>query len=260
MPGPEIKIYLDKIKSNTSVVVDYCRKKGILVTGVTKSTCGMPLVARAMLDGGVTSIGESRIENMRRLRYSGINAPMMMLRIPPFSQVNEIVEYADISLNSELPIIKSLSEAAIKRGKIHKILLMIDLGDLREGIWPSDLLEITREVVDLKGIRIAGVGTNLTCFGGVLPSEANMNALVGYAELIEKTFGLKMDIISGGNSSSIPLLMEGKMPERVNHLRIGEAIVLGKETVNGTVCPGCTDDAFLLSAEIIELKRNLQCL
>ena len=256
MAGPEILVDIKKVRENTKTLVDFCKNRGISVTGVTKVTCGMPLVGQAMLEGGVVSIGESRIENIERLRSSGINAPIMMLRIPPLSQVDEIVTTVDISLNSEFPVIRSLSEAAVRKGKVHKIILMVDLGDLREGIWPTDLMAVTREVIDLKGVKIAGLGTNLTCFGGVLPSRKNMNELVGYAEAIEETFKVKMDIISGGNSSSLPLLMEGDMPSRVNHLRLGESILLGRETVKGTVWPGCHHDAFQLSAEVIELKKK----
>jgi len=256
MAGPEIIVDIQKIRENTKTLVDFCSSKGIAVTGVTKVTCGMPLVGQAMLDGGVVSLGESRIENIQRLRSSGINAPIMMLRIPPLSRIDEIVTTVDISLNSEFSVIESLSEASVKKGKVHKIILMVDLGDLREGIWPSDLMDITREVIDLKGVKIAGIGTNLTCFGGVLPSRKNMNELVGYADKIEETFGLNLEIISGGNSSSLPLLMEGGMPRQVNHLRLGESIVLGRETVNGTLWPGCFHDAFQLAAEVIELKKK----
>lgn len=256
MAGPEIRIDINKIRENTRTLVNFCNSKGIAVTGVSKVTCGMPLVARAMLEGGAVNIGESRIENIQRLRSSGINAPIMMLRIPPLSGVDEIVTSVDISLNSELSVIGSLSEAALRKGKIHNIILMVDLGDLREGIWPSDLMEICREVIELKGIKISGIGTNLTCFGGVLPSRKNMNQLVGYAEKIEENFGLEMQIISGGNSSSLPLLMEGGMPGRINHLRLGESITLGRETVKGTLWPGCHADAFQLSAELIELKQK----
>ncbi len=256
MGGPELLVDIKKVLNNTKVLVSFCQSKGITVTGVTKVTCGMPLVGQAMLAGGVISLGDSRIENIQRLRSSGINAPIMMLRIPPLSRTQEIVTTVDISLNSELSVIRSLSEAAVKKGKVHKVVLMVDLGDLREGIWPSDLMDITREVLDLRGVKIAGLGTNLSCFGGVIPTRENMTQLVGYAEKIEETFDLELEIISGGNSSSLPLLAEGGMPKRVNHLRLGESIILGRETVNGSIWPGCYHDAFRLSAEVIELKKK----
>ncbi len=256
MAGPIISVDLEKIEKNAKTLVALCQKNNITITGVTKVTCGMPQVARAMIRGGVTSIGESRIENIHRLRASGINKPYMLLRIPPLSGVDEIVASVDISLNSELSIIQKLSQAAEKRGLIHNILLMIDLGDLREGIWPDDLIPIVHEVVSMRGIKIIGLGTNLTCYGGIIPTRENMQALVDYAKQIESRFNLKLKYISGGNSSSLNLLANNKMPKEINHLRIGEAILLGRETVNREKWPGTCQDAFILSAEVIELKEK----
>ncbi|TIW30185.1 MAG: alanine racemase, partial [Mesorhizobium sp.] len=80
MSGPQVAIDLGCIERNARTVVDRCALSGIKVFGVTKGTCGMPQVARAMLRGGVAGIAESRFENIRRLRDSGINAPIMLLR------------------------------------------------------------------------------------------------------------------------------------------------------------------------------------
>ncbi|MQY76145.1 MAG: alanine racemase, partial [Spirochaeta sp.] len=256
MSGPILTVDLQKIEKNARAVVSICREHNITVAGVTKATCGMPQVARAMFRGGIQEIGESRLENIHRFRASGINCPLILLRIPPLSEVDEIVASVDISLNSELSVIKGLSVAAERRGIVHEIILMLDLGDLREGIWPDDLMPMAREIVELSGVRIVGIGTNLTCFGGVIPTSENMGALVEYARALEDRFSLKLRYISGGNSSSLPLLASGKMPEAVNHLRIGEAILLGRETVHRNPWPGTFQDAFLLSSELIELKEK----
>jgi predicted amino acid racemase/arginase family enzyme len=254
--GPIITIDLEKIKQNAKVITDFCGEYGIDVIGVTKVTCGIPSVARAMLEGGVVGIGESRLENINRLRASGINQPITLLRIPPLSGVDEIVASVDISLNSELPVIKELSLAADRRGKVHDIILMVDLGDLREGIWPDALVSFTREVVELPGVKIRGLGTNLTCHGGILPSETNMQMLVDLAHRIEEVFQIRLDIISGGNSSSLDLLRRGKMPKEINQLRLGESIMLGRETAFGKLWPGTSTDAFILKAELIEIKEK----
>ena len=256
MSGPVITVNLKKIENNTRIIVDFCGKYGIDVIGVSKVTCGMPSVARAMIAGGVKGIGESRIENINRLRMSGINHPVTLLRIPPLSGVDEIVNSVDISLNSELSAIKELSRAADKKGKVHGVILMLDLGDLREGIWPDDLIKIATETVRLSGVKLAGLGTNLTCYGGVLPSEKNMLMLVDYAHRIEDSLDIKLDIISGGNSSSLDLIRQGKMPKEINQLRIGEAIMLGRETAYGKTWPGTSFDAFTLEAELIEIKSK----
>jgi predicted amino acid racemase/arginase family enzyme len=254
--GPYITIDLNKIEHNSRRITALCKKNGIEVCGVTKVTCGMPPVAKAMLRGGVACIGESRMKNIHRLKANGVATEFTLLRIPPLSAVDDIVTSVNMSLNSELPVIQALSEAALRRGLVHNIMIMVDLGDLREGVWPDDLLPMVREVVELPGIRIAGLGTNLSCYGGVKPSPKNMNQLVDHARRIETAFGIKLRYISGGNSSSLNLIAAGKMPRAINHIRIGEGILLGRETVNRDAWPGTFQDAFLLRAEIIELKEK----
>ncbi len=256
MSGPCLSIELELLRQNSAQMVELCRDRGISVTGVTKVSCGMPPVARALIDGGVTSIGESRMENIYRLRASGISAPVMLLRIPPLSAVEEIVTSVDVSLNSELSVIEALSGAAADRGLVHKIILMVDLGDLREGIWPEDLVPLANRVVDLPGVKIVGLGTNLTCYGGILPTAENMNTLASYADLLEKKFPINLEWISGGNSSALPLLLKGKMPSRINNLRIGEAIMLGRETAFGKKLAGFSGNVFSLKAELLEKKEK----
>lgn len=255
MPGPQVTIDLARIERNARTVVETCRAAGIGVFGVTKGTCGMPQVARAMLRGGVIGIGESRFENIRRLRASGIDCPIMLLRSPPLSRIEEVVVSVDISLNSELATIEELSRVAERMGRVHDIMLMIDLGDLREGIWPSDLIPTVDKVIGLPGVRIAGLGTNLTCFGAVLPTQENIGQLVGYAQKLKDQFGIDLDYVSGGNSSSLPLLLAHRMPSGISNLRIGEAILQGgRDTFLDAPWEALERDAFLLSGELLEVK------
>jgi predicted amino acid racemase/arginase family enzyme len=255
MSGPTITIDLERIERNARTVVAECAKSGIEVFGVTKCTCGMPQVARAMLRGGVTGIGESRFENIRRLRASGIDCPILLLRSPPLSRIEEVIATVDVSLNSELAIIEELSRVAGRMSKIHDIVLMVDLGDLREGIWPDDLIPIVEKVLALPNVRIAGLGTNLTCFGAILPTEENLGALLAHARELERRFGLKLRTISGGNSSSLPLLLAGRMPAGINHLRIGEAILQGgRDTFLDRPWAALDRDAFRLTGELLEVK------
>ncbi len=256
MQHPYLTIDLDKIEHNARTIVGLCRQHGIAVTGVTKVTCGNPDVAQAMLRGGVSSIGESHIENIRRMRAAGIATSYVLLQIPPLSGVEEVIEAADVSLNSELAVLEGLSAAACRRGRIHEVILMVDLGDLREGIWPAELVPFVRQALGLRGIRIKGLGTNLACFGAVAPSADNMNQLVELASEIERTFGLTLEWVSGANSSGLELIASARMPKRVNHARMGEAILLGRETIHRRPWPGTFQDAFLLHTEILELKKK----
>jgi predicted amino acid racemase len=253
---PYLTIDLDKIEHNARAVVALCTQHRIAVTGVTKGVCGQPEVARAMLRGGVASIGESHIENIERLKAAGVATSFMLLRLPPLSEVDTVVEVADVSLNSELAVLAALSQAAERRGRIHDVIVMVDLGDLREGVWPGDLVPFLREAAGFQGVRVRGIGTNLACFGAVAPSAENMSQLVELARAAERTLDVALDYISGANSSGIELIASGRMPKPVNHARIGEAILLGRETVHRRPWPGTFQDAFRLHAEVLELQRK----
>ncbi len=255
MDGPQVTIHLDTIEHNARVVTQKCRAAGIDVFGVTKGTCGMPQVARAMLRGGVVGLAESRFENIRRLRESGIDQPIMLLRSPPLSRVEEVIRSVDVSLNSELGVLREISRVAERMGRVHEVILMVDLGDLREGIWPSDLEAAVDEVMELPGVRLAGLGTNLTCFGAIIPTQKNLGELVAHAAAIEARHGVKLIYVSGGNSSSLPLLLAGRMPKGVNNLRIGEAILKGgRDTFLEEPWADLDRDAFHLTVELLEVK------
>jgi predicted amino acid racemase len=255
MSGPQITIDLARIEKNARVITGRCAEEGIKVFGVTKGTCGMPHVARAMLRGGVVGLAESRFENIRRLRDSGIDCPIMLLRSPPLSRAEDVVRTVDISLQSELTTIREISRVAERMGRRHDIILMIDLGDLREGIWPSDLLPTLDEIMKLGGVRVAGIGTNLSCLGAIIPTRENLSQLEAHAYKVERITGLPLDWVSGGNSSSLPLLLAGGMPKGINNLRIGEAILQGgRETFLEQPWEALDQGAFQLSGELLEVK------
>ncbi|WP_439625057.1 alanine racemase [Shinella sp.] len=257
MSDPQISIDLARIEKNARTVVDLCRQSGITPFGVTKGTCGMPQAARAMLRGGMAGIAESRFENIRRLRDAGIDCPIMLLRSPPLTRVEELVRTVDISLQSELQLMREISRVAERLGRVHDVILMIDLGDLREGIWPSDLIPTVEAVLELPGVRIAGVGTNLTCFGAIIPTQENLTQLVAHAYKVESITGRPLDWVSGGNSSSLPLLLAGGMPQGVNNLRIGEAILQGgRDTFLTDPWDALDRDAFELTGELLEVKTK----
>lgn len=251
---PLLRINLEKLRKNTQIIVNLCEKRNIKVVGITKVFCAIPEVAETMVKSGVETLGDSRIRNLKKLRH--IPVPKMLLRIPMKSEVEEVVKYADISLNSEIDTIKNLSEEAKKQRKIHEIILMVDLGDLREGILKEDIFSTVEQIVKLEGIKLRGIGTNLTCYGSVIPTPDILEELVEIKNSINKRFNLDLDIVSGGNSSSLYLVQNGLIPRGITQLRIGEAIVLGRETAFGDKIPHTYDDVFVLEAQIVELKEK----
>lgn len=251
---PKLSVHLDRLKLNATHLKNECAKYGIETMAVTKVFCGDPILAQAMIDSGITILADSRVSNLAKLL--DLKATKVLLRLPMKSQAEEVVKYVDVSLNSEIETLKALSQAAQKQNKVHEVLLMTDLGDLREGVLPEDLVPLAKAVQVLPNIKIKGIGVNLTCYGGVMPDENNLGQLVDLAKEVESTCGIQLEWISGGNSSSLYLLDQGKMPKQINNLRLGEAIVLGRETAFGDCIENTRTDAFVLHAELIELKEK----
>lgn len=252
MSLPELTVDLIKIRDNTRAVITLAAPFGIEIVGVTKSFLGEPRIAAAMLEGGIRVLADSRLENLTRLRQAFPLVPLMLLRLPALSQTKDVVDVADISLNSDLTVLKSLSEAAVRLGKTHGVILMVDLGDLREGVWPSAVPELFKQAAKLPGIQMRGIGVNMACYGGVIPTRENMIQLLDLAKKSEKLTGIAMEIVSGGNSAALPLLLNKQIPTGINQLRIGEGIVLGRETTERNIVPGAFTGAFVLRAEVIE--------
>ncbi|WP_457750626.1 alanine racemase [Thermococcus sp.] len=250
---------LEKVKNNTEVIVNLASKYGISVTGVTKGVCGDPSVATAMVEGGVSSLADSRIENIKRLRIGGIrDIEIGLLRPPMLSEVRDVVEYTDWSINTELSTLKKLSDVAMEHGKVHKVLLLVEMGERRDGILPEELDGFIETALTYEGITINGMAMNLTCLTGVIPTRKKINEFDSIVTHVEDTFGIKLNVVSGGNSANIPLLLRGEHPpnSRINNIRVGEAILLGRDTVKRNVIPGASPDAFKIRAEIIEAKKK----
>ncbi|MEZ5578527.1 MAG: alanine racemase [Candidatus Competibacteraceae bacterium] len=120
------------------------------------------------------------------LREMGVDVPLLLLRLPTLSRVAEVVRVADMSLVSSLVTIKALAGAARSEGRCHRGILMVDVGDLREGVWPDRAVEIVRSTKGLSGFELVGLGCNLACFGGVMPTPENIGQLVALREICRR--------------------------------------------------------------------------
>ncbi len=253
---PRLEIYPHRVEENARAVVGLCHKAGIQTACVTKVTSAHPAVVTALVAGGADMIADSRILNLQSMVNTGLSVPLMLLRIPAPSRAADVVRCADYSLNSSVETIELLSEAAQFLKVKHHVVIMVDLGDLREGIWPDRAAEVVCEAAKLPNIEVAGLGCNLACYGGVIPSVENMQRLIEIREICRKASGLDLNLLSGGNSANLPLLLDGTLPKEINHLRIGEAIVLGRNVIDRSPLPGTRQDTFKIYAEVVEVERK----
>lgn len=257
---PRVTIDLKKLRNNIDRTVEKCQAQGVHVAGIIKGCTGIPACVKEFDESQCKFIGSSRLEQLRDLHSQGVKKPLMLIRIPMMSELSDVIAITDISLNSEVETLKALNEEATKQGRFHRVILMVDLGDLREGFWDKTQLVETAKLVEkeLASLELLGIGTNLGCYGSISATKEKMEELIACAEKIEGEIGRKLEYISGGGTTSLPRIFDEDMPERINLLRIGEGILLAKDLKDlwNYNMDYAYQNVFTVEAEIIEVKEK----
>ncbi len=251
-----VLINLEALQHNLGAIAAWMHTQDASWTVVTKVLCGHQDTLRALQAMGVRSMGDSRLENLRAIERVIPDFESWYLRVPDLTSVSDVVDLADVSLNSEIRVIEALNEEARKRDKVHGVVIMIELGDLREGILPGSLIGFYEHVFRLSHIEVKGIGANLGCLAGAVPTVDQFMQLVLYRELLELKFRHSLRLISAGSSAVLPLVLDKQLPRPINHFRIGEAIFLGTDLLKGGILPGLRGDGIVLETEIAEIKKK----
>lgn len=256
----ELIIHSERIKQNIKDLSDFFKSNNIEWSLVTKVFSGDKTFLKTILTKDVikniNSVGDSRLTSLRNLR--AVNPDLRTIYIKPPAEVyaDEVVEYADISLNSSLSTIEALNQAAKKQNKVHQIIIMIELGELREGVRRDDIIDFYEKVFNLSNIDVIGIGSNLGCMYGVEPTYDKLLQLSLYKELISAKFNKELKYVSGGTSITLPLIENKVVPKEINHFRIGEAAFFGLSPLENKQFENLHTETFEFYANIIELKEK----
>jgi predicted amino acid racemase len=223
---------------------------------VVKMLCGNRMFLEPLLDLISNDVCDSRLSNLKIIKQLSPGTQTIYIKPPAKRLARSIVAFADVSFNTEIETLKLLSKEAVKQRKLHKVILVIELGELREGIMGINFLKFFEEVMHLPGIHIIGIGANLNCFNGILPDREKMELLISYKKLVEKQFTIALPYVSGGSSVTVPLLFSDEIPIGINHFRVGETLFFGTDVYHNTFIDGMENDVFTLTAEIIELREK----
>jgi predicted amino acid racemase len=204
----------------------------------------------------IDSVGDSRLTSLKNLKEVNPGMRTIYIKPPAKMYADDIIKYADISLNSSFTTIIALNNSAKKLNKIHQIIIMVELGELREGIKRTELISFYEKVFKLSNIDIIGIGSNLGCMYGVEPSYDKLLQLSLYKELISAKFNKNLKYVSGGTSITLPLIENNSVPKDINHFRIGEAIFFGVSPLDNKQFKELSIDAFEFTANIIELEEK----
>lgn len=256
----ELVVNTDKIISNIKSINSFLSEKNVQWSLIPKVLCGNEDVLSVILDKKVVkdihSIGDSRISNLRAVKNVNKDLVTMYIKPPAIPLVPEIVEVADISLNTSIDTIKAIEDECIKQDKFHKVIIMIEMGELREGVMRDKVVEFYEYIFNLTRVEVIGIGTNLGCMYGIEPTYDKLIQLSLYKELIEAKFKKKMEVVSGGSSINLPMLNSGRIPKNINHLRIGEAVFFGTSPLDEKQFMDLHTDVFVYKGNIIEMEEK----
>lgn len=256
----ELIIHTKNIQYNIKYLSDYFKSHNITWSLITKVFSGDKEFLNNILTDDIIqkidSIGDSRLTSLKNLKSVNPNMQTIYIKPPAKIYTDDVIKYATISLNSSFTTIVALNEAAKKADKIHQIIIMVELGELREGVQGTELMKFYESVFELSNIEVIGIGSNLGCMYGVLPSYDKLLQLSLYKELISAKFNKKLKYVSGGTSITLPLIENQTIPKDINHFRVGEAIFFGLSPLNNKAFKGLSVDTFEFCANIIELEEK----
>ncbi len=251
---PILKINVEGINKNIKIIKELCQQNDIKLSVVVKVLSGYEEVVNKLNFDYIDSLSDSRISNLKK--YQDLKIEKWLIRIPSFDEIEDVIKYSDVSFNSSLETIILLNEEAKRQNKIHKVILMYELGDLREGVDQDKLMGIIKEIKALSNIKIYGLGANLTCYGGVEPTMENTDELYMVAKELEKKNNISFDIITGANSSSYKLLSNGTLKDKMNYVRFGESVFLGLIPGYYEKIEELNQNNFIVEAQIVELEKK----
>ncbi|MCF8223072.1 MAG: alanine/ornithine racemase family PLP-dependent enzyme [Bacteroidales bacterium] len=251
-----IEFNTTKLKHNFDYLENLFESNNIKWAIVSKLLCGEKSYLEEIINLGVKKICDSRVTNLKVIKSIDKNIETIYIKPPAKRSIKSIVRFADISFNTEYYTIKLLSEEAQRQKKTHKIMIIIETGELREGVLAEDFLDFYEKVFELPNIEVVGIGTNLSCLYGVLPNRDKLIQLSLYEQLVEAKFNKNIPFVSGGSSVTIPLILNNTLPRGINHFRVGETLFLGTNVYDNSRYRNMKNDVFKLFAEVIEVSEK----
>ena len=251
-----VKLYRSELRHNFEFLDKLFKQNNVKWGITTKLLCGSKGFLEEVINLGIGEVHDSRISNLKVIKEIDPDTITIYIKPPPKDAIPDVIRYADISLNTELSTLHELSDEAMRQDRVHKVIIMIEMGDLREGVMRDDLLNFYEKVFQLPGIEVVGLGTNLNCLHGVMPDGDKLIQLALYKQIIELRFKKKIPLVSGGTTVTIPLLLRNQLPLGVNHFRVGEALFFGKDLFTNGIIDGMSDQVMELYTQIIEISEK----
>lgn len=251
---PKIEINLNGMINNVKKMKILFDKQELKLSLVVKVLGGNRAIVERLIKEGITSICDTHVQNLKK--FEDLEVEKIYIREPGLSEIHDVVKYSDVSLNSEITSLRALNEEAKKQDKRHKVILMYELGHIREGACKEEIFSLLEECLQLNYLEFYGLGTNPSCYSATMPTIEDMEEFILLKKEIEEKYHVSVKTMSGGNSTSYIMLKNGEIPKEINELRMGESIFFGVVPCIEEEIEGFCQKNFVLKAEVVELKEK----
>ncbi len=253
----ELRIRLSHIRENIEMLDHFFHQRKLTWTLVMKVLAGYTDYLAPILQGldlkSMVGVADSRLTHLVHLKKMMPRLSTWQIRPPVLQNVDLVAEFVDVSCNSSIDTLTALNKAAKRKGKSHQVIIMVELGENREGVLQSELPDFFDKAINLSHLKILGLGANLGCLHGVEPTYEILIQLLEYKKTFENQYGINLPLISGGSSVNLPLIEENTLPPEINHYRIGEAAFFGTTPYNGLVFGALNTDNFTFHTSVLEV-------
>lgn len=252
----QVLINLRKLEQNISVLQDICSSAGLQVVWVTKGCHSYPDVVHLLREMGAEAFGDVYLQHFSGV-FKDFSGELMMIGFPAQNQMAQAVALASTNLISGPDHAAALSAEAQKANTLQRVLLMVDEGNLREGVMPDRLLSTVKQILTYPGVELIGIGTSVGCFGGYCANRGDLEKLVQSASEIKDFIAMDVPVISlGSGTMLVDLIRKNDIPEAITQIRLGAAFMVGEKPPTSESIPGLHQDAFVMRAEILELMEK----
>lgn len=234
-----ITLNREKLRHNFRFLQRLFRSRGVEWSVVSKLLCGNRLFLEELVRLGVRSMCDSRVVNLKVIKQIDPSIRTIHIRPPALRAIPNIVRYADVSFNTEYRTLQLLSEEAERQHTLHHVVIMIELGERREGVMQHKFVSFYERVRTLPNLRVVGIGTNFACLSGVLPDREKLTKLVRLRDLIRSGSTKRFPIFRAAHRSRFTCCKNGLSRRKSTTSALAKASFSVRTPTTQNRCEAC---------------------
>lgn len=243
---------------------------GADLCGVTKFCLGDPGMLKLCAEGGIKGIADSNAVNFfpenalakqnKRTKREKLVFPDHFHKSLIKTRISDIRQWGSLPRNKRAHRLFISHRALLEEVRCipgdekPEVVLIAEMGDLKEGLFPEEILSINKDFPDLP---ILGVSANFACLSGAVPSLPALKNLKNLACEIQSSRNLEAPFVSVGGTV-MHSLMRQETPQKglFQELRCGEGLFFGFDSSGGGPVPGFETDTMTFYGEILEVAEK----